>query len=1355
MVLKELSNEELVPDVDSAPGLDALSALLVSPKYLQHKDKEVRLYTCLACMEIFAIYAPEAPYDPQEVFDIFGQVISQLGNLAHTTLPSQTNYHNYYRLLEHLSEVKTGIVLVEYCRGYSGAPTSSDKSRASSGNHNANENNEHSDENIAQEALELLADLMQVLLDSMQLEHLQDVKQHAVDAIASCIGEFQHVIPIRILDVVLTPISKGPKTWGVRVHKVNNGEVEDSLLTTTAAGGGKKKNVGRRASPRKKQRGGTTEAAVAVVPASAPQSQLEQVDNISYILAVKVVQLTKDKCSTPIASLLNGVLNGDPFTIKLSTIVATDPDADGGGGSAADDRDQQQSSQPPNVWTIVYELHRVAPDILTTVIGTIATNLRSEEERQRHMIVKLLGKLFYSKHGASMIALRFFSCYKEWCHRSQDASHKIRSTMVSCLIQTLRTYSSMEGPAPKELRDETCAHLQRMVSFDPNAPLRSDAIHRICELCLSTPHVVPPSLLKAVGERIKAKQATKSERLDALTGLAQLYHIHYLRPKLAVVQDMEAGSSSTAGATATAVGASPVLVDELDVDSTCIAEALSFANSTTLGGKSSNHRQQQHQQAQANRMLSQKPEEFYYQTPEQVEEQFVWIARLIMESAWYTDQVDVDMRNRVIQIIDDVLWSNPGKQLSSQLAKADDNSSASAQSASSQQKQPLSATSRALGFAFVLDSLAHDSSYNSSSSGDDDPVSPEDTNAYKWLMALLTQRANLQFAISNYIDKRGEIKNHAADSVEYLKANNVAFVALGQVTSLTPTSSTGSSSSSTANANEHKERILQQVHGARDRHLFRVLATIATPNHSVKSRIRAFDDLPKRAKNCSFRPDSISWLKCCARRCAMGAVNVDMTRHLVLLAQRSLEEVVESKQYVNDAQVPLDNLVSLLRALTVLAMTFPKMVASCAPEGVSKEGDHASYFGFATLQDMLLTLRGTSQKGTSVTSTITRSVQHEIKEHGILTKLCRIMAHVAPHARGALEEATKRELVRMSTHDNLQEVVTYTVQILSCDTDSNDLVFRELFRNYTNGNALSVKNKRLVAMLSGLSNLTECFSSQWLNYAAQDGCGSGHGSSSSSSVDKVLSFALTQVLQSNGKEDRDADTDDDNDDSEEEENEEEQPKSKKRGAKTKTKKGPQPRGGRSRSQSPSSVSPKTKSKAPSPFDVQTSKLCAAITFLTCHVRAIRDVNRPSAGTLSLHTHDVEYESESTLIQLLVDLLHAKGRHASLPSTKTTILMSESKAAHARLRQVASLSLFRLIGDTSLQLDVKYPSPVIWHAMAQSMLEKDSNIRAAIVKEWMGALNGADKHYNHGKKFAPSLPLLCMAACCADGDNHHL
>ena len=58
-VVRALSNDNDEEEDDEAldpseyPGLDGLAQTLVAQKYLEHKDKEVRLYTVLCCVEIF------------------------------------------------------------------------------------------------------------------------------------------------------------------------------------------------------------------------------------------------------------------------------------------------------------------------------------------------------------------------------------------------------------------------------------------------------------------------------------------------------------------------------------------------------------------------------------------------------------------------------------------------------------------------------------------------------------------------------------------------------------------------------------------------------------------------------------------------------------------------------------------------------------------------------------------------------------------------------------------------------------------------------------------------------------------------------------------------------------------------------------------------------------------------------------------------------------------------------------------------------------------------------------------------------------------------------------------------------
>jgi hypothetical protein len=50
--------------------------------------------------------------------------------------------------------------------------------------------------------------------------------------------------------------------------------------------------------------------------------QLKKVDNAIYRIVAKVIYMTMDKCSMPIAALLHGMLNGESFALSQSSISA-------------------------------------------------------------------------------------------------------------------------------------------------------------------------------------------------------------------------------------------------------------------------------------------------------------------------------------------------------------------------------------------------------------------------------------------------------------------------------------------------------------------------------------------------------------------------------------------------------------------------------------------------------------------------------------------------------------------------------------------------------------------------------------------------------------------------------------------------------------------------------------------------------------------------------------------------------------------------------------------------------------------------------------------------------------------------
>lgn len=310
-------------------------------------------------MELFYIYAPEPPWNEDEIIEIFQQMIRQLGNLA-TCIPNDTasvsnhqvhQYETYFRILEQLSEVKIGVVLVDLVRTEQ-----------------------------APHALETLCELIKTILTCVHVDHPPEVGQHAEAAVAACVEEFEGNIPNPVLDELLLPVGSGPVTYVI--------------------------------DPKSKEN---------------PPAQIQQT-NPSYLVAAKVLRKTEDKISSPIANLLNGIFCGDPKTLESTSLSAEDltespPSSSGKKKKKGGNKD---TSSPTlnftkevgagDVYSIAYELHRITPMILTTVIGTVASDLTNTDVDKRWQATKLLGRLFAAR--TSDIAKRFGPCFRDWLRRS-------------------------------------------------------------------------------------------------------------------------------------------------------------------------------------------------------------------------------------------------------------------------------------------------------------------------------------------------------------------------------------------------------------------------------------------------------------------------------------------------------------------------------------------------------------------------------------------------------------------------------------------------------------------------------------------------------------------------------------------------------------------------------------------------------------------------------------------------------------------------------------------------------------------------------------------------------------------------
>lgn len=150
------------------------------------------------------------------------------------------------------------------------------------------------------------------------------------------------------------------------------------------------------------------------------------------------------------------------------------------------------------VWGIVFELHRIAPSLLTTVIGNVAAALQVEESDRRLRVVKLLGRLFYAQ--TSDVGVKFSSCFRQWCQRVNDVDVTIRKQMARCLVKILEN--------KPDLRESATSSLITMLA-DPVTDIRLEVVHNICDLANEDPTKIVDELLLAVGQRVSSKSKTE------------------------------------------------------------------------------------------------------------------------------------------------------------------------------------------------------------------------------------------------------------------------------------------------------------------------------------------------------------------------------------------------------------------------------------------------------------------------------------------------------------------------------------------------------------------------------------------------------------------------------------------------------------------------------------------------------------------------------------------------------------------------------------------------------------------------------------------------------------------------------
>eukprot|EP00956_Cyclotella_meneghiniana_P011746 scaffold16521_cov66-Cyclotella_meneghiniana.AAC.9 len=686
----------------------------------------------------------------------------------------------------------------------------------------------------------------------------------------------------------------------------------------------------------------------------------------------------------------------------------------------------------------------------------------------------------------------------------------------------------------------------------------------------------------ALGNRVGSKN--KSEHRDAITGLAQIYHKHYLKRKLTEIQ--EGGEDINIG----------------DILETLHAEC--------VGGKKKR------------------------------QDKFAWIPAKVFDCMFYSDMSDPDMRNRVFQIVDDVLLGSA--------------------------KSNLSPTSRAVGLAMILSSLK------------------EKESSKKWMSALFLQRANLQRALGTYLDARLKWKNCESGSAEAFTADAEAMEKLEAVAHLTASSGLGSPNS------EAFYGMLKKFHTAKDKHIFRILSTIANSTHSSTARARAFDELPKRTK--SLGTETSTWVKVLARRCAMGCFfNTEIIEHCIILSQESFE--------ADDCEA------------SALFLECVKTASSVFPALAATEG------GFKNLAEFFESSR---------TTNVTPKTKKDMEKFGLVTSISDILAKAASsrpadnksHSQAVQStEALRAQLLRLCTRDGTPEQARNSVLAISSLINplvkSKDLEsrikeekdeFLPLLKALVNPSRLSIpdddsnsKHKsRIISVLSAIAAISEC--APYAFNTPGEGGKKGWGQ-------RALHFALGTVLL--GKRQSLSASMDVDDDSESEDE---------------------------------GDSPKKKSTTKREASVHAKMICGAIEVLVSHIKSttmkLRLDGSPSKRS-SLEAPSSTYLSE--VFGVLAKIIEDGG----VPPSSVNGRYCKTKEDQAELRRCAAINLIRL-SDSGLKLDEKYLTPHMWSILSGVLLDRESSVRGAVMEELANMFTGS--------KTVPSLRFVALVTLCVDGES---
>lgn len=268
--LSELQKKLAEISQDERPkGLHEIASELVSKRYLEHSDKDVKLLVMCCLVDVLRVYAPDAPFSDKDMCKVYEGLVAQLKGLS-TNAPDSAIGIRIFYILHSLSTVKSCVV-----------PVILNQAQVPGAN-------------------EIVYSLFESLITSVHSDLSESILEHICSILESCLEEMSEIEP-EIFELLLKPI----------------------------------------------------------IPSNKAENQ------IAYTIVENVIQRVASHIEPSISKFLNQIIVG-------SNIESTATDL------------------TEHIYPLIYELHKISPDLLHQVIPNICMQLETEEEDVRLKAVKLV-----------------------------------------------------------------------------------------------------------------------------------------------------------------------------------------------------------------------------------------------------------------------------------------------------------------------------------------------------------------------------------------------------------------------------------------------------------------------------------------------------------------------------------------------------------------------------------------------------------------------------------------------------------------------------------------------------------------------------------------------------------------------------------------------------------------------------------------------------------------------------------------------------------------------------------------------------------------------------------------------------